>query len=340
MNKDSRKTFGPKSLSYASALHPRPMTELFSPITPYSQGFLPVGGDHMMYWEQSGNLDGIPILVLHGGPGAGATPTHRRFFDPATYRIIIYDQRGCGRSHPLGSVTDNTLPHLVKDIEKLRAHLNIPRWHVFGGSWGSTLALSYAVEHPDRCTSMILRSIFLLEQSEIDWFMQGMQVIFPEAWENFAKFIPQSEHHDLLGAYYKRLTGDNADHAMAAALAWNAYESACASFFPQSETIVGDDHRAYALAMTRIEAHYFKTQVLTPENSLLDKIDRIRAVPAVILNGRYDIICPMTTANKLHQAWPEADFIIVPDSGHSFLDPTMRSRLIEATENAKTIRSL
>lgn len=335
-NKAARSS--PKSLSYASALHPRPMKELFPPLAPYSQGFLNLGGDHMMYWEQSGNPDGIPILIVHGGPGAGATNAHRRFFDPSTYRIIVYDQRGAGRSHPLGSLQDNTLPHLVKDMEKLRRHLNIERWHLFGGSWGSTLALSYAIENPQNCISLIVRSIFLMEQEEIDWFMGGMKTIFPQAWEDFASYIPEDEQHDLLDAYYKRLTSTDDQVAIEAALHWNAYESACSSFFPQSDTIVSDDQRYYALAMAKIEAHYFKTQVIPPERSLLHQIDRIRTIPATILNGRYDIVCPMTIAHKLHLAWPEADYVIVPDSGHSFLDPTMRSRLIEATENAKNIR--
>lgn len=328
----------PRSFSYASALHPRPIKELFPPITPYSQGFLNVGGDHMMYWEQSGNPDGIPVLVLHGGPGAGATSTHRRFFNPETYRIIIYDQRGAGRSHPLGSLQNNTIENLVRDIEKLQKHLNIPKWHLFGGSWGSTLALSFAIQNPSSCLSLILRSIFLMEQEEINWYIDGMKTIFPEAWEEFARYIPSSEQHDLLTAYHKRLTSNNDHEAIEAALQWNAYETACSSFFPQSETIVSEEQRYYALAMAKIEAHFFKTQIIPPEKSLLNFIDRIRHIPAIILNGRYDIVCPMSIANKLHIAWPEADFVIVPDSGHSFLDPTMRSRLIEATENAKTIR--
>lgn len=324
-----------KSLSYASALHPRPMRDLFAPATPYSQGFLSVDETHTLYWEQSGNPEGIPILVLHGGPGAGASTTHRRFFDPGYFRIIIFDQRGAGRSHPLGSLKDNTPEHLLGDIEKLRIHLKIPRWHLFGGSWGSTLALAYAQKHPEQCISLILRSIFLMEQYEIEWFMHGMATIFPEAWENFAEGKDKSR---LLANYYEDLTCPDDRLAIGAALQWNAYESTCASFYPCKETLVSDDQRYYALAMAKIEAHYFHTQVITPENSLLKNIRKIRSIPATIIQGRYDMICPMASANRLHLAWPEADYIIVPDAGHSFLDPTLRTRLIETTEAAKLLK--
>ncbi len=325
----------PKSLSYASALHPRPMRDLFPPLTPYSQGFLSVDDTHTIYWEQSGNPDGVPVIVLHGGPGAGATSIHRRFFDPDFYRIIIFDQRGAGRSHPLGSLTNNTLGDILDDTEKLRIHLKIERWHLFGGSWGSTLALSYAQKHPERCISLCLRSIFLMEQYEIDWFMTGMSTIFPEAWENF---IDGRDQADLLKSYYEDLIGHDDRAAIEAALRWNAYESTCASFYPQKETLVSDDQRFYALAMAKIEAHYFYTQVIGAEDSLLKNIRKIRSIPATIIQGRYDMICPMASANRLHLAWPEADYIIVPDAGHSFLDPTLRTRLIETTENLKNLK--
>ena len=327
-----------KSLSYASAIHPRPLRELYAPITPYSQGFLSVDETHTLYWEQSGNPAGIPILVVHGGPGAGATSVHRRFFDPEFYRIIIFDQRGAGRSHPLGNLRNNTLDDLIDDMEKLRIHLKIPAWHLFGGSWGSTLSLAYAIRYPQNCISMILRSIFLMEQHEIDWYMDGMRTIFPEAWEEFAEAIPQAEQGNLLQAYYARLTSSDDAEAVAAALSWNAYETACSSFYPKQETITSDDQRYYALAMAKIEAHYFQTQIIPPEKSLLLQIDRIRHIPGSIIHGRYDIICPMISAQKLHAAWPEADYVIVPDAGHSFLDPTIRSRLIEATDNARSLR--
>jgi proline iminopeptidase len=327
-----------KSLSYTSALHPRPLRELYPPIHPYSQGFISVDGTHALYWEQSGNPDGIPVLVVHGGPGAGATSVHRRFFDPAFYRIIIFDQRGAGRSHPLGSLENNTLEHLVNDIEKLRQHLKIERWNLFGGSWGSTLTLAYATLYPRHCISLILRSIFLMEQFEVDWYINGMKTIFPEAWEEFASAIPEEEQNDLLQAYYNRLTSRDDKEAIETALSWNAYETACSSFFPQKDTIVSDDHRYYALAMAKIEAHYFRTQIISGGQSLLNRISAIRHIPGSIIHGRYDIVCPIISAHKLHAVWPEADYVIVPDAGHSFLDPTMRSRLIEATDNAKSLR--
>lgn len=334
MQQTNFKLTSPKSLSYASALHPRPMRELFPPLTPYSQGFLAVDDIHTLYWEQSGNPDGVPILVVHGGPGAGATSIHRRFFDPAHYRIIIFDQRGAGRSQPLGELRANTLDHLVGDMESLRVHLKIPRWHLFGGSWGSTLSLAYAMRYPDNCIGMILRSIFLMEQTEIDWYIHGMQTIFPEAWDAFASY---AGGNDILRIYLQRLTSQNDAEAIEAALHWNAYETACASFFPQKETLTSDDQKYYALAMAKIEAHYFATQVISESKSLLRGIDKIRSIPTTIIQGRYDIVCPMASANRLHTAWPEADYVIVPDAGHSFLDPTLRTRLIEATDAAKSL---
>ncbi len=321
----------------ASSLHPRPLKELFPAIAPYSQGFLEVDENQTLYWEQSGNPDGVPMLIVHGGPGAGATPLHRRFFDPKFYRIVIFDQRGAGRSHGLGNLHNNTTEHLVDDMEKLRVQLGIKRWHLFGGSWGSTLSLAYAIRHPERCISLILRGIFLMEQTEVDWFMYGMKTIFPEAWEDFSNFIPEAERGDLLAAYYKRLTDDDDKTAIEAALAWNGYETACSSFIPASETINTPEQRYYALATAKIEAHYFLNNVIPVSESLLSGIDRIRRIPACIIHGRYDIICPIDNAHRLHLAWPEADYVIVPDSGHSSLDPSMRSRLLEATENAKTL---
>lgn len=334
MTSPDLKLAAPKALSYASALHPRPMRELFDPIAPYSQGFLQVDNHHTIYWEQSGNPDGVPILVVHGGPGAGGTSIHRRFFDPAFYRIVIFDQRGAGRSHPLGSLLNNTLDDLVTDMETLRDHLKIPRWHLFGGSWGSTLSLAYAMQNPDKCISLILRSIFLMEATEIDWYINGMRTIFPEAWDSFASYVGGQ---NILQSYYEHLTSDDDRAAIEAALHWNAYETACASFFPQKETLTSQDQKYYALAMAKIEAHYFYTQIIPPEKSLLLGIDKIRSIPASIIQGRYDIVCPMANAARLHNAWPEADYVIVPDAGHSFLDPTLRTRLIEATEAAKSL---
>ncbi|PJB71181.1 MAG: prolyl aminopeptidase [Alphaproteobacteria bacterium CG_4_9_14_3_um_filter_47_13] len=313
------------------------LLELFPPISPYSTGFIEVNDIHSLYWEQCGNPDGVPIVFLHGGPGAGTTPMHRSFFDPDHYRIVIFDQRGAGRSSPLGCLEDNTLENLVADIEALRNHLHIKRWHLFGGSWGSTLALAYSQTYPDRCISMILRGIFLLEQPEIDWFLYGMKMIFPEAWEQFSAIIPKESHKDLLQIYHQRLTSPDDKLRMGAAIGWSLYEGACSSLFPNYETITTEEQKSHALALARLESHYFLNEVIAPENSLLHGIDKIRHIPATIIQGRYDVICPIFTAHRLHAAWPEADYIVVPDGGHSALDPAIRSRLIEATENARTL---
>lgn len=312
--------------------------DLFPPISPYSTGFLEVDDIHSLYWEQCGNPDGVPILLLHGGPGAGSTPAHRRFFDPDFYRIIIFDQRGAGRSAPLGCLEDNTLEHLIQDIEALRKRMGVERWHLFGGSWGSTLALAYAQAHPQRCISLIMRGIFLMEQSEVDWFLYGMKMIFPEAWEQFAAVIPEDRQDDLLSAYHELLTSPDDKKRMEAAIAWSLYETACSSLYPNYETITTDEQKAQAQALARIESHYFLHGVISEENSLTKGIDKIRSIPSTIIHGRYDVICPIHTAYHLHTIWPEADYIVVPDSGHSSLDDGVRTRLIEATENAKTLR--
>lgn len=312
--------------------------DLFPPLSPYSSGFLDVDDTHKIYWEQSGNPDGIPIVHLHGGPGAGATAKHRRFFDPNHYRIIIYDQRGAGRSQPLGCLINNTRAHLLDDMERLRDHLRVDRWHLFGGSWGSTLALSYAQKYPQRCISLILRGISLLEQDEIEWFIYGMRRIFPEAWEQFASIAPESEQKNLLNYYYKILSGDDHKAALDAAVNWSLYEGACLSLIPNYQTITSHEQKEIAWAIARIEAHYYRHHVISPDESLLKDISKIRSIPATIIQGRYDMVSPIITANRLHQAWPEADYIIVPDGGHASMDPPIRSRLIEATENAKTIR--
>ncbi|MBI1301004.1 MAG: prolyl aminopeptidase [Alphaproteobacteria bacterium] len=317
----------------------KPLLDLFPAITPYASGYLSVDATHNLYWEQSGNPDGVPILLLHGGPGAGATPKHRQFFDPNHYRIIIFDQRGAGRSTPLGCLENNTTAHLLEDIETLRQHLKIKKWHLFGGSWGSTLALSYAIKNPQNCISLILRGIFLCEQEEINWFLHGMQTIFPEAWDQFIQVIPEEEKHDLLDSYYRRLTNDEDRLTqMEAAVSWSLYEGACSSLMPNYETITTPEQKQQALAMAKIEAHYFKHEVFSKENSILNYIEDLRSIPTTIIQGRYDVICPIITAHKLHQLWPEADYIVVPDAGHSALDPALRSRLIEATESAKTIK--
>lgn len=317
--------------------HKPALLDLFPPIAPYSTGFLDLADGQQMYWEQSGNPDGVPVVFLHGGPGAGCAPILRQFFDPDTYRIILYDQRGAGRSTPHGTLENNTRAHLVEDIERLKKHLSVERWHVFGGSWGSTLALSYAAAYPEHCITLVLRGIFLLEREEVDWWLYGIRSLFPEAWEQFAGFIPEEEQRDLLEAYYQRLTGADEELQTQAAIRWALYESACASLIPNYETITTEQQKASALSIARLECHYFHNELITPENSILGTIEKFRHIPAIIIQGRYDAICPIITAHKLHLAWPEADYIVVPDGGHSALDPAIRSRLIEATENVKNI---
>jgi proline iminopeptidase len=314
------------------------LLDLFPEIQPYSTGFLEAGGGHTLYWEQSGNPGGMPVVLLHGGPGAGAIPAHRRFFDPDHYRIIVFDQRGSGRSSPLGEIEENTLPQLIADMEALRRHLFVGKWHLFGGSWGCTLALAYAQAYPQHCLGLILRGVFLLEQSQVDWFLYGIRMVFPEAWEQFAALIPQEEQGDLLGAYYRRLTCGDPKTEIEAAVRWALYEGGCSSLLPNYETITTDEQKAHALALARIEAHYFSTQIIAEKDSLIGGIDRIRHIPATIVQGRYDMLCPMHTAHRLHSAWPEADYVVVPDGGHSLFEPAIRSRLIEATENAKSIQ--
>jgi len=310
---------------------------LYPAIEPGRQGMLPLGDRHAMYWEQSGNPRGQPVLFLHGGPGAGAAPAHRRFFDPAHYRIIVFDQRGAGRSTPLGEITDNTTPLLVTDIETLRCHLGIERWLIFGGSWGSTLALAYAQSHPQRCTGLILRGIFLCRSSEITWFLYGLRNLFPEAWRAFTEAIPEAEHGDLLTAYHRRLTDPDPAVHMPAARAWGTYEGACSTLLPSPETVAYFAGDVVALGLARIEAHYFMNNIFLPDNALLDNVERIRTIPGIIVQGRYDAVCPIISADDLHHAWPEAEYVIVPDAGHSAWEPGICAALIRATEKFKYI---
>ena len=311
--------------------------ELFPEIEAFETGLLSLDARHVMYWEQSGNPSGLPVLFLHGGPGAGATPTHRRFFDPKTYRIVIFDQRGAGRSKPLGTIEDNTTRHLVADIETLREKLGIERWLVFGGSWGSTLALAYAEAHPERCLGLILRGIFLCRRKEIDWFLYGIRSIFPEHWRAFSGFIPVEERADLLGNYHRRLVDPDPAIHMPAARAWSTYEGACSTLLPSPETIAAFGNDRMALGLARIEAHYFINGIFMPEGALLAQVERIRRIPTTIVQGRYDMVCPIESADELVQAWPEADYIIVSDAGHSALEPGIRSALVEATERFKSL---
>ena len=309
--------------------------DLFPPIEPFEHGMLDLDGRHQMYWEQSGNPEGVPALFLHGGPGAGAGPVHRRFFDPTHYRIVVFDQRGAGRSRPFADITDNTTAHLIADIETLRRHLGIDRWLVFGGSWGASLALATAIARPERCRGLVLRGVFLGTERELDWFLGGMGMIFPEAWRAFVGFLPEDERGDVLGAYHARLTdADPAVHLPAAQM-WSGYENACSNLLPRNDAGRSSGGGAGALDLARIEAHYFANRMFLSDNELLAGIDRIRPLPGVIVQGRYDMICPIATADTLARAWPEAEYVIVPDAGHSALEQGIRSALVRATEKLK-----
>jgi proline iminopeptidase len=318
-------------------ISPAIRTELYPPLEPHGSGMLTLDAIHTMYWEQSGNSSGVPVLFLHGGPGAGSAPNHRRFFDPAHYRIIVYDQRGAGRSTPLGELRDNTTPLLIGDIEKLREHLGIEQWLVFGGSWGSTLALAYGEAHPERCLGFVLRGIFLCRPGEIEWFLKGLKNIFPEAWHDFSNVIPANERDDLLAAYYRRLThADPAVH-MPAARAWGIYEGSCSTLLPSPDTVAYFASDAVALGLARMEAHYFTNDIFLPANSLLENVGRLRNIPAVIVQGRYDAVCPIISADDLHRVWPEAEYIIVPNAGHSAWEPGISVELVRATERFKNV---
>lgn len=306
--------------------------DLYPPIEPYRSGYLPVDDVHTLYWEECGSATGMPMVFLHGGPGAGASPTHRRFFDPQRFRTVIFDQRGSGRSTPLGEIRDNDLPHLIADLENLRLHLGIERWHVFGGSWGSTLALAYAQAHPDRVVSLILRGIFLLTKAEIDWFLYGLQTMAPAAHASFVSLIPEAERGDLLEAYWRRLDHEDDQVRLEAARAWSLYEGSCSTLLPNAELMSTFGEARHAVGLARIEAHYFRSNRFDPDDALLRGIDRIRHIPTTIVQGRYDLVCPIVTADALHRAWPEAQYVIVHDAGHSAMEPGLRAALVRATD--------
>lgn len=310
-------------------------TEIYPHLEPYRTGRLTLDSHHEMYWELSGNPQGVPVLFLHGGPGAGASPSHRRFFDPECYRIVIFDQRGSGRSTPLGETRENTTQHLIADIEYLREHLQIDKWNVFGGSWGSTLALAYAQAHPQRCSGLVLRGIFLSKQNEIDWFLYGMRSFFPEAWGHFSEFVPVPERGDLLGAYWRRLEDPDPQVRVEAARRWGAYEGACSTLLSSMSTVAHYSDDRVALGLARIEAHYFANRCFLQPGQLIDGIDQIRHLPCTIVQGRYDMVCPIRTAHDLHIAWPEADYIVVPDAGHSAWEPGISAQLVAAMERIK-----
>ena len=311
-----------------------PLNWMYPPIEPRVTGRLKVSDVHDLYWEESGNPAGKPAVFLHGGPGGGTSPKQRRFFDPNRYRIVLFDQRGCGQSTPHASLEANTTWDLVTDIEKLREHLGIARWQVFGGSWGSTLALAYAQKHPDRVAELVLRGIFLLRRREIDWFYQhGASVMFPDMWEPYWNHIPEAERGDMLAAYHRRLTSGDARVRAEAARLWSVWEGSTSKLFPDPELTAHYDEEAVALAMARIECHYFMNRgFLETEDQLLRDVGKIRHIPATIVQGRYDVVCPIDSAWALHRAWPEADFVVSPDSGHSAFENGNSRALVAATD--------
>ena len=309
-----------------------PRGDLFPDIAPYETGLLPLRGGHVMYWEQVGNPRGQPVLFLHGGPGAGAGAVHRRFFDPGHWRVAIFDQRGAGRSRPMGELHENTTQLLVEDIEALRRFLGIERWLLFGGSWGSTLALAYAQAHPERVVGCVLRGVFLGRPSEVDWFLYGLKRIFPDAWAAFAEHLPPEERGDLLGNYLKRLCDPDPGVHLSAARAWSQYEGSCSTLLPSPDTVASFAQDRTALGLARIEAHYFANGLFLPPGGLLAGMHRLAHVQAEIVQGRYDMICPPETAYDLASAWPRARLTVVADAGHSALEPGVRTALVAAVE--------
>lgn len=310
------------------------MRTLYPEITPYQTGTLAVDGRHTLYWEQCGNPDGKPVVLLHGGPGGGCSDNMRRFHDPAKYRIILFDQRGAGRSTPHADLADNTTWHLVADIETLREHLAVERWQVFGGSWGSTLALAYAETHPQRVTELVLRGIFLLRRWELEWFYQeGTSRLFPDAWQHYIEAIPEVERADLISAFHRRLTSDDSAVRLAAARAWAIWEGGTSylEIPPDYADTHGDAE--FALAFARIENHYFVNGgFFEVEGQLLREAHRIAAIPGVIVHGRYDVVCPVQNAFDLHAVWPQGELRISPHSGHSMFEAENTAALVEATD--------
>ncbi len=308
--------------------------ELYPPIEPFAQGRLRVDDRHELYFEQCGNPQGKPVVMLHGGPGGGCNAKMRRFHDPAHYRIVLFDQRGAGRSTPHADLVDNTTWHLVDDIERLRTHLGIERWQVFGGSWGSTLALAYAQKYPDRVTELVLRGIFMLRRWELEWFyQQGASRLYPDAWAHYLAAIPVVERHDLISAYHRRLTGDDAAARLAAARAWAIWEGATSFLLPDEDFVASHDEAEFALAFARIECHYFVNGgFFEVEDQLLRDASRLHGIPGAIVHGRYDVVCPLQNAWDLKAAWPEAELEIIPDAGHSAFEPGHTDALVRATD--------
>ena len=311
---------------------PEPITVLFPPVLPNRHGMLAVDQLHTIYWEECGNPDGVPVLFLHGGPGAGLSPQHRRFFDPGHYRVILFDQRGAGQSTPLGETRNNTTQLLIADIERLRVQFGVERWLVFGGSWGSTLALAYGEAHPERCLGFILRGIFLCTRAEIDWFINGVRWFHPELYEQFVAPIPESERTDLLAAYTSRIHSADPAVYWPAVRSWSRFEGRRAFLLPQPEEAAND---ALDLGLGRLESHYMAKLAFFEEDQLLRDIGRIAHLPGVIVQGRYDVICPPLSAYRLHQAWLGSRLKMIPDAGHGALETGITRALVAATEQFK-----
>ncbi len=309
---------------------------LYPPVAPFDTGMLKVDDIHAVYYEQSGNPDGVPVVFLHGGPGGGSNPKQRQFFDPSHYRIIIFDQRGCGKSTPLAEVRNNTTELLIADIENIRTLLGITRWHVFGGSWGSTLALAYAIAHPAQVLSLTLRGIFTMTERELDWFLYGVRAIYPDAWHAFTADVPEARRDDLLEYYSELFADPDPAVRLQAARTWSTFEVSCCALIPLP-LVPEEGDAEHALAIATIEAHYFRNNRFTPDDYILRNIARIRHIPAVIVQGRYDMVCPIETAYALHRAWPEAAFITVPDAGHSSSEPGVTHALVSATNTFRRI---
>ena len=310
------------------------MRTLYPEIEPFKTRSLEVDNRHTLYIEECGNPDGIPALFLHGGPGAGCTPTHRRFFDPKRYRIILFDQRGCGRSAPHADLVDNTITHLIADIETIRRHLNIDRWLVFGGSWGSTLGLAYAEQYTAKILGLILRGIFLCSDQDIHWFYQsGASRLFPDYWQDYLKPISPEKRNDLVSAYYELLTGPDETKRLEAAVAWSLWEARTATLLPDAATQKFFAQASVALSMARIECHYFINKTFLEPNQLLNDAAALANVPGIIVHGRYDAICPIDQAFALSKVWPRADLVVVPDAGHAATEPGIVHALITATDN-------
>ena len=310
------------------------MKQLYPEIEPYNQFDLKVSDLHTIHVEESGNINGKPVIFLHGGPGGGIEPVYRQYFDPEKWRIIVFDQRGCGQSTPHAELQENTTWDLIADIEKVREHLEIDKWVVFGGSWGSTLSLSYAITHPDRCKALVLRGIFMIRKKEINWFYQdGTSNIYPDAWEHYLRPIPEDERHDLVAAYYKRLTSNDDSVRIEAAKAWSIWEASTSKLIQSEESIHAFEDAKVAEAFARIECHYFTNRgFFDTDEWLLENVDKIRHIPTVIVQGRYDVVCPMVSAWELHRAFPEADFEIVQDAGHSMTEKGIAAKLVEYTD--------